>query len=93
MFCQYLRQAGWVGWRARDGIDAQLADRLDQKRRVASAKRHHQRAGRFQPQVVGQPAHPQLVIEAVDDDVARSQAGRRLRPPGHLGLQFCIMGR
>ena len=60
---------------------------------MASAKRHHQGAGRFQPQVIGQPAHPQLVVKAVDDDVARSQARRRLRASGYLGLQLCIMGR
>ena len=67
-----------VGGRAGDRGDPELADGADQQLRVADPEGDDGSARRLQRGVVGEPADPQPVIEAVNDAMAGAEPARRL---------------
>ena len=71
-------QHGRIRRRAGNGGDAEFADGADQQLRVADAERHDGGARRFERRVIGIAAHPQAVIEAMDDAMARPEPARRM---------------
>ena len=91
VFTQHFSQTRRVRGGARDGVDAELPDRADQKFGSARAKGHHHRPCFFKTEVICHSAHPQLVIEAVDYGIVGPESRRRLGPARDLGLQFGIM--
>ena len=91
VFPQHVSQTRRVRGGTRDGINAELPDRADQKFGPARAKGHHHRPCFFKAKVICHSAHPQLVVEAVDYGIVRPESRRRLGPARDLGLQFGIM--
>ena len=73
-----------IGWRARDRRDPHLADGVDQKIGRPDAKGHHQRARRLKRHVIGQPAHPHLIVQAMHHRMIRRQPGRTVTAPADL---------
>lgn len=69
-----------VGRRAGNCIDADFADCADQKLAAADPEGNHRCAGSLQGQMVGHAAHPQLIIEAMDDRIAATPLDNRDSP-------------
>ena len=82
-----------IGWRARDRRDPHLADRVDQKIGRPNAERHDQRARRLKRHVIGQPAHPHLIVQAMHHRMIGRQPGRAMTPPADLLRDQRIAGR
>ena len=69
-----------IGGRAGDGGDPQLPDGADQQLGVADPEGHDGGARRLQRRMVGVAAHPQPIVEAMDDAMAGPEPARRLGP-------------
>ena len=78
-----------IGRRTGYGGDAKFPDRAYQQLAAADAKGDDGRAGHFQRRVIGKAAHPQLIVETVDDAMPRPQAGGALRAGSDDGRLLC----
>ncbi len=86
-------QHGRIGRRAGDRVDADLADRADQKLAPADPERHHEGTRLLQGQVIGEPAHPHLIAQAMDDGMPGPEAGGAVAPPAHDLGDVAVLGR
>ncbi len=68
--------------RARNRVDAELADGVDQLPRAADAERHDRRAGSLETGMVAVTTHPQAIVQTMHDAVARTEAGGALCATG-----------